>query len=851
MAQKVVKKINWQNIPATETPINEDNLNQMDSELDAIDDRVVALMGYEERVEEAATETENNALDSKSWAVGGTGIRENENTDNSKYYSERARSYSQNASAAMESAEHWAGIAQELPQTLIESVESNTEAIRSLETENEEQDKKIDLQNVHFATGTSLQLETAQGGVRIDKIEGVTVKWSQIANNASKTSEVNGITFTKTDKTITFVGTATGNADCDELVGGWFYIDIPKGTKLLVRCAEGGSNSTYRRAFAFRESDGTVKEIYITGNEDIILEAEKDYNRILTKIRVFSGANVNKTIRSAQIFNLTQIFGVGNEPQTVAEFNLWMEENSLDINSWYPYEPYGIHTSGRMGLVDLASLSWETASSYKKALLSTAKKPSSNDEEANLFSNYNTVARNKANNTNDICLDTSGYLFVRTTETPSGKLAYELADGATPSQYAEVVKEHGKNLTKGFTTYSVNSSTGARTVTQSGTDFIEIKQNTNYSISNVPTAYNTYISYYSETQSYLSRSGLSKTETINITTPQDAKYLVISNQGDLADTSVYNLQLEEGTEATAYAPYESKTVFIPTSNPLAEGDSISEKGEYHEKSVVKINSINFTLQSGVFFSGSLTDRKIVINQEDIIDIEGYEFGGNYPSLASARDSMPDKSYGLNNNGTSYNIFIKDSAYASVETFLAENGNKKIVYELATPTLTPLTNEQKIALNSLESFDGQTNITTADKLAEIKVGYGKSDTVATALLADNQSKINEAQIEQNEHFTVNELVAGLKVIKDGHRVTVTTQDNVQYATLKSLTLANIPISLFNGIAWITSGASRYIGRCAIHPTGKIVVNYTNGFGGSYTECADTDNVQITASYYTND
>lgn len=41
--QKVYSRINWKNFPSEETAVNETNLNRMDSGLDAIDDRVVAM----------------------------------------------------------------------------------------------------------------------------------------------------------------------------------------------------------------------------------------------------------------------------------------------------------------------------------------------------------------------------------------------------------------------------------------------------------------------------------------------------------------------------------------------------------------------------------------------------------------------------------------------------------------------------------------------------------------------------------------------------------------------------------------------------------------------------------------
>lgn len=41
--QKVFQRINWQNYPSEETPLNESNLNRMDYALNEIDDRVIAM----------------------------------------------------------------------------------------------------------------------------------------------------------------------------------------------------------------------------------------------------------------------------------------------------------------------------------------------------------------------------------------------------------------------------------------------------------------------------------------------------------------------------------------------------------------------------------------------------------------------------------------------------------------------------------------------------------------------------------------------------------------------------------------------------------------------------------------
>ena len=41
--EKIASRINWENEPSTNTPINEENLNKMDIEINTLDDRVILL----------------------------------------------------------------------------------------------------------------------------------------------------------------------------------------------------------------------------------------------------------------------------------------------------------------------------------------------------------------------------------------------------------------------------------------------------------------------------------------------------------------------------------------------------------------------------------------------------------------------------------------------------------------------------------------------------------------------------------------------------------------------------------------------------------------------------------------
>lgn len=61
--QKAYSRINWENYPSENTPINESNLNRMDSALDEVDDRVISLDTTKAEVTDIATLVESVTVD--------------------------------------------------------------------------------------------------------------------------------------------------------------------------------------------------------------------------------------------------------------------------------------------------------------------------------------------------------------------------------------------------------------------------------------------------------------------------------------------------------------------------------------------------------------------------------------------------------------------------------------------------------------------------------------------------------------------------------------------------------------------------------------------------------------------
>lgn len=141
------------------------------------------------------------------------------------------------------------------------------------------------------------------------------------------TETKSGVTFTNNgDGTITVNGTST------QLVEFFLgFIDFIKNhTYLLIGCPSGGSTSTYILDTGARigndVGNGTISKPGLPGNKYF-------------SIYVYANTTCNNLVFKPQLFDLTEMFGAGNEPKTVAEFKAKFP------NDYYPYSPSCFVTS--------------------------------------------------------------------------------------------------------------------------------------------------------------------------------------------------------------------------------------------------------------------------------------------------------------------------------------------------------------------------------------------------------------------------------------------------------------------------------------------------------------------------
>lgn len=160
------------------------------------------------------------------------------------------------------------------------------------------------------------------GSATVRNVQGAAVTWNQLCNWFRATQTVNGVTFTNNgDGSVTLSGTATEDA--------YLTADpqVISGHKYMFRgCPQGGSASTY---YGYLTMRGFQPAVLDTGGGNFgVASQDGDARQI---IYVKSGTTCDNVTFWPQLFDLTAIFGSGNEPTTVAEFEAMYPE------AYYPY----------------------------------------------------------------------------------------------------------------------------------------------------------------------------------------------------------------------------------------------------------------------------------------------------------------------------------------------------------------------------------------------------------------------------------------------------------------------------------------------------------------------------------
>ena len=270
-------------------------------------------------------------------------------------------------------------------------------------------------------------------------------------------------------------------------------------------------------------------------------------------------------------------------------------------------------------------------------------------------------------------------------------------------KYKVECKVTGKNLIDKWIKGYVNPTNGTPDTTTSNairTDYIKLDSNLTYSISGIDKKYMSFVSFYDKDKKWLCRTSgkctsswsiykgysLSDTDILG-----DYEYIIVThyNITEDIDTFIKNntIQLEEGTQATSYEPYQEYTKTIYLNSSLLKGDTI----EVHNGKLCHYHKMGKVVLDG-------SEGWNILKNDDWISTRYMHtlWGTVKPQKLTSLDK--GERYcnfyetGYNSNGNSIRlsinnyVYIFDSRNLSLEEFkqwLSENP-VTVIYELASP-----------------------------------------------------------------------------------------------------------------------------------------------------------------------
>lgn len=296
------------------------------------------------------------------------------------------------------------------------------------------------------------------------------------------------------------------------------------------------------------------------------------------------------------------------------------------------------------------------------------------------------------------------------TPTPENKVDIENIEGNIE------FKVEGKNLVQQMNWKQVPSIiTGATvtTVNGYGTDFIEVDNTKNYIFSYSGTASSKYVAYYDESKNFLGHGTNLQIDSYanwNVT-----KYVRL--RIDCSENAVTNIQLEEGTTATAYEPYKFQVATFPLSEgqKLMEGSYLADDGIHHRrKQVVLDGSESSWLENGVtkgLFQVTLSN--VYVNNNTINAMSNLLVGNTGTNIVQANSYVDNSVATFSNN----RLFFRINTYANnlngLKSWLSSN-SLTVEYELAEEEIVAYTEEQQEAWNNIKNltlFEGLNHISS--------------------------------------------------------------------------------------------------------------------------------------------
>ena len=269
-------------------------------------------------------------------------------------------------------------------------------------------------------------------------VKGKTIVWNQLLDKSkfSETTTTRGVTFTNNgDGSITVNGTADTTANAGFNVEK--NISVIQGHKYYATMSKPIEHNNFWLGLYTASGDQPFQGATILERNGGILDCTVSSDEVSCTITLYKNKSVSNAVVKPQLFDLTQIFGAGNEPATTEEFRAmfpydYYTYNAGELKTIVPtsveaknqsgetrsanipsskYFPDGMRSAGsvydeinflsqkairRIGAVDMGTLDWkyEGAASYERfvATLEGIKITSSSSKKGNLVCSKYTTA---------------------------------------------------------------------------------------------------------------------------------------------------------------------------------------------------------------------------------------------------------------------------------------------------------------------------------------------------------------------------------------------------------------------------------------------------------------------------
>lgn len=504
-------------------------------------------------------------------------------------------------------------------------------------------------------------------------VKGKTIVWNQLLDKSKypATTTTNGVTFTNNgDGSIAVNGTATD--DSGFLLLSPYADSLIPGHKYLI---SGSPNDASINAYIQCYDSINRQWLSDRGGGDIAIFPKVVGPNVVSfiRIRIAGGYTANNLVFKPQLFDLTQMFGAGNEPTTVAQFCAMFPDD------YYPYN------AGEL-----------------KSIMPTSV-------EASTINLLNLVGRK------EISSDTVGY------RAPTD--AYPEIDTHV---YYRGISPNGYLRSWAVVEATVLSSS---VIAKTGTVSVSANYGVGIPLTVVPST--TY--YIKCTTSGVVSVGYANSNKVitsfdtpsnnQFTTPGDCRYALIVFRPNALDTqATFENICISAVQTNEYQPYNKYRANIPSSKYFPDGmksaGSVYDEINFlSQKAIKRIGSVDLGTLNWTY-RGSGDNR--YFETIGISDIKKISNSLEMPGLLNAiYPVFPQSNWYLNKpcmfkiQGNTPEFCIADPAYTDAAAFKAAMSGVMLYYELDTPVETAITPP----LQALQTFKGFTSFSAPNSLMQ--------------------------------------------------------------------------------------------------------------------------------------